>query len=261
MVGAQIIVVSALSAATPALAPALASAQARLRRSLRCCWPAAARRAVTQRPFSRAWVAAGGEFGLAERYGLLLTATFGCLAFASGMPILLLVAALVALLTYWADRYHLLRLARRPPPYSGRLGRTALNSLEFALLLHLLVGIWMYSATASDGTPMLPRPFTGPAPAAILAATGAPRTGLVARVLNDLTFPMAALAAVTAAAIVLRVTGGLAFVARAVGLRPGAAAAARGGATATYAEALREGLPGFAAGYDLTRLPPHDEVR
>ena len=141
VVGAQIIVVASLGAVTPALAPALALTSAALRRRLQCCWPAAARRAKTQREFNRAWIAASGRFGLAERYGLLLTTAFGCLALSSGMPILLGVAAVIFLFTYWADRYCLLRLSRRPPPYSDRLGRTALDSLEYALLLHILVGI------------------------------------------------------------------------------------------------------------------------
>ncbi len=59
------------------------------------------------------------------------------------VQILLGIAAVGLFFTYWADRYHLLRLARRPPPYSARLCNTAMAAIELALLAHLLVAIWV----------------------------------------------------------------------------------------------------------------------
>ncbi len=260
VVGAQIIVVASLGAVTPALAPARTLVWVALRRRLRCCWPAGARRAVTQREFNRAWIAASGRFGLARRYGLLLTTSFGCLALSSGMPVLLGVASAILLFTYWADRYCLLRLSRRPPSFSGRLGRTALDSLEYALLLHLLIGIWMYSATGSDGKPMLPRPYTGQASTGLLAAASGPVAGMAVRVLNDLTLPLAALAVITAGYMIFRRLGNLACQSLATGFLMGSTNSAVAEEKQTYVQALGNGLREFAAGYDLTYMPPHNQV-
>ena len=43
--------------------------------------------------------------------------------------------------------------------YSERLNEGALSCLKYAVLLHLLIGIWMFSAQNSLGTNMFPRPI------------------------------------------------------------------------------------------------------
>ena len=65
--GAQIILVSTLAIAAPVATPAAALCAAALRRHFRCFWPRAALQAVTQREFTRAWMAVEPNFGLAER--------------------------------------------------------------------------------------------------------------------------------------------------------------------------------------------------
>ena len=86
-------------------------------------------------------------------------------------------------------------------------------------------------------------------------------------VLDGLTLPLVAVGAATTAYILLSSTGGLLSLAAALRHPANAAAeaakkeeAAASAAAETYATGLLAGRPGFAAGYDMTRIPPHDQV-
>ena len=152
--------------------------------------------AWTQRELNRRYE--GDPFSLARRYGRLLNIVFGCLLLSSEMPVLLLAAAIIIAITEWIDRFaapvfnilrvlfrseaapcihiyrtflkifrlyfdaysrvYLLRLCRLPPRHSHRLSDNALEMLDFAVVVHLCVGCWVFSATNSLGAPMFPRP-------------------------------------------------------------------------------------------------------
>jgi hypothetical protein len=43
-------------------------------------------------------------------------------------------------------RVYLFRLCRLPPMYSGRLNEAVLRILPYAMLLHMAIGCWVYSA-------------------------------------------------------------------------------------------------------------------
>jgi hypothetical protein len=58
------------------------------------------------------------------------------------------------------SRIYLLRLCRLPPMYSNRLNEGAIDCLKYAILLHLLMGCWIFSAQNSLGANMFPRPVT-----------------------------------------------------------------------------------------------------
>ena len=49
---------------------------------------------------------------------------FTCLAFASGMPLMLPIAAFSFILAYWVDKWLFLRFYRIPPQYGVELGTT-----------------------------------------------------------------------------------------------------------------------------------------
>ena len=90
---------------------------------------------------------------------------------------------------------------------------------------------------------------------------------MATRVLDGLTLPLVAVGAATTAYILLSSTGGLLSLAAALRHPANAAAeaaakeeAAASAAAETYATGLLAGRPGFAAGYDMTRIPPHDQV-
>ncbi|KAF0697360.1 Aste57867_11946 [Aphanomyces stellatus] len=89
----------------------------------------------------------GPEFDLATRYSVVINTIFITLLFSSGMPLMLLIGLFSMIVTYWTDKFTFLRVVRRPPEYDGEIARAAGNLLPWAVLLHSLFGIWMYSNT------------------------------------------------------------------------------------------------------------------
>ncbi|RHY34758.1 hypothetical protein DYB32_000693 [Aphanomyces invadans] len=108
----------------------------------------------------------GPEFDLASRYSVVINTIFITLLFSSGMPLMLLIGLFSMIITYWTDKFstvtlpvlaneamltHLslafLRVVRSPPQYDGKIAGAAGSLLPWAILLHTLFGIWMYSNT------------------------------------------------------------------------------------------------------------------
>jgi hypothetical protein len=58
---------------------------------------------------------APGAFAISERVPVILNSVFITLTFAAGLPLLMPIACASMLLTYWVDKYALLRLYARPP--------------------------------------------------------------------------------------------------------------------------------------------------
>ncbi|KAH9129907.1 hypothetical protein AeMF1_000070 [Aphanomyces euteiches] len=89
----------------------------------------------------------GPEFDLASRYSVVMNTIFITLLFSSGMPLMLLIGLFSMIITYWTDKFTFLRVVRSPPQYDGKIATAAGNLLPWAILLHALFGIWMYSNT------------------------------------------------------------------------------------------------------------------
>ncbi|PHJ25809.1 hypothetical protein CSUI_000334, partial [Cystoisospora suis] len=83
------------------------------------------------------------EFGTETRYAHILTLTFVCLAYSSGLPVLLLVAALGTMVLYLCSRIALFRTVRRPLPFSSAMNDAVLALLPNACVLHALAGFFM----------------------------------------------------------------------------------------------------------------------
>jgi hypothetical protein len=60
------------------------------------------------------------------------------------MPILYPVAALFFAVTYWFDKYILIRFHQRPLQYDDYVPRKTILWFKYALLLHVLVGALMF---------------------------------------------------------------------------------------------------------------------
>jgi len=88
----------------------------------------------------------GRRFELAERYSILLVTVYVCMMFSAGLPLLWLVAAFTFFTTYWYDRITFLRSYRIPPRYDESLDLYAASVLPFAVVPHLLLGIWFFSS-------------------------------------------------------------------------------------------------------------------
>ena len=149
IVGVQILTTVMINAVLPLL-PLLMSVL------LRCIAPLRARCASTQPQLNDLYT--GAQFSLSPRYGMLQTCAFTCFLYSSGMPILVLVAAVTFLVTYAIDRVQLLRLSVLPPQYDEKLALSVLKAFKYCIVLHLLFGCWVFSAQRADGNLMFPRP-------------------------------------------------------------------------------------------------------
>uniref|UniRef100_K3WQ59 Anoctamin transmembrane domain-containing protein n=1 Tax=Globisporangium ultimum (strain ATCC 200006 / CBS 805.95 / DAOM BR144) TaxID=431595 RepID=K3WQ59_GLOUD len=87
----------------------------------------------------------GPKFDLAARYAQTLTSIFITYLFSAGMPLLHLVGFFAMLMTYWADKFTFLRIARSPPLYDRKVAIAAGSLLPYAVLLHSVVAMWMFS--------------------------------------------------------------------------------------------------------------------
>ena len=104
----------------------------------------------------------GPEFAVSFRYSSILVTFFVCFVYAATMPILLLIGALSFYAGYWVDKFLFLRFYRIPPSYGRELSRGVANTIQVALLLHVLVSIWSFSqddlfVTPPDTTSLLGR--------------------------------------------------------------------------------------------------------
>lgn len=90
----------------------------------------------------------GPEFRLSVRYAQLTNTVFVTLMYSSGMPVLLPIAAMSFLVSFWVDKYLFLRFYRKPPHYDTRMGMRMTGLLPYAILLHLGFAAWMYSNRA-----------------------------------------------------------------------------------------------------------------
>eukprot|EP01017_Pseudomicrothorax_dubius_P048060 TRINITY_DN8691_c0_g1_i1.p1 TRINITY_DN8691_c0_g1~~TRINITY_DN8691_c0_g1_i1.p1 ORF type:complete len:458 (-),score=71.24 TRINITY_DN8691_c0_g1_i1:114-1487(-) len=83
------------------------------------------------------------EYNLA--YESLLTFFFLCLIFSPGMPMILVFLSFALFFLYWSEKITLLRYSSRPPAYDNKINSRVANILPFAILLHCLSAILMYS--------------------------------------------------------------------------------------------------------------------
>jgi hypothetical protein len=92
----------------------------------------------------------GRRFELAERYSVLLVTVFVCMMFSAGLPLLWLVASFTFFTTYWFDKTTFLRSYRIPPRYDESLDEYAASVLPVAVVPHLLLAIWFFSAPMTN---------------------------------------------------------------------------------------------------------------
>jgi hypothetical protein len=87
----------------------------------------------------------GEQFELQLRYPHVLNGIFVTMLYSAGLPLLLPVLAISMLLTYWVEKYLLLRKYRRPQGGEDEtLAMLCVQLLPFALVLHLAASVWIY---------------------------------------------------------------------------------------------------------------------
>jgi len=96
----------------------------------------------------------GPKFEIAERMAIILNRFFFAFVYMSGTPIIPILALGNFFLTYWADRYAFLRYYETPHQYDYSLGLLAIEILPWALVLHTLMSLWLFSGPIWSPTPL-----------------------------------------------------------------------------------------------------------
>eukprot|EP00927_Polykrikos_kofoidii_P017680 TRINITY_DN18074_c0_g2_i2.p1 TRINITY_DN18074_c0_g2~~TRINITY_DN18074_c0_g2_i2.p1 ORF type:complete len:978 (-),score=164.34 TRINITY_DN18074_c0_g2_i2:85-3018(-) len=82
-------------------------------------------------------------FDISSRYAAVLASVLVTLLFSSGLPILNNFGAVFCFVSFWTDKWVLLRGSRKPPIYDSTLAREAFRILLIAVPLHAGMGIGM----------------------------------------------------------------------------------------------------------------------
>ena len=106
---------------------------------------------VTQRDLEA--LVLGPEFDSASRMAEVTAQVFVCLTFSAGVPLLLPVGFASLALAYWLDKAAFLRFCRlaKASAHAETAGVAVSRLLPFAALLHLSLGIWMFSSEGVVG--------------------------------------------------------------------------------------------------------------
>jgi hypothetical protein len=86
----------------------------------------------------------GNEFLIEYRYNMILTIMFVTIMFSAGLPVLYPVAVIFFTVTYWCDKYLVLRHYKKPPVFDNFLALRTIEWFKYALVMHILVGALMF---------------------------------------------------------------------------------------------------------------------
>jgi len=109
----------------------------------RPCLPRKATKYVSQEQLDAAFIPP--EWPYPVRVAAIMNTFFTCLMYSSGHPLLLAVGAFSFIVGYWLDRWALTRLSRRPPRYDNAMAHFSVSAIPWAIFIHLLFAVWMYS--------------------------------------------------------------------------------------------------------------------
>ena len=88
------------------------------------------------------------EFLLNFKYAAMLTVLYVTMLYGSGIPILYVVATAFYFSSYWVDKFLLFRYFKRPLMMDQYLAYNTLKWFKYALVLHIIGGMLMYSNSA-----------------------------------------------------------------------------------------------------------------
>jgi hypothetical protein len=68
------------------------------------------------------------------------------MTFSAAIPVLYLAGVLLCFVTYWTDKTLFLKFYRIPPKHGSDLAHKARSIIEWSLIIHLIMGLYMMSA-------------------------------------------------------------------------------------------------------------------
>lgn len=87
----------------------------------------------------------GPEFILQLRFAQVLSMIFVTMTYSSGLPILYLVAFLSLFISYWIDKFLMLRYFRVSNQFTEANSKAVVNVLPWAAVFHFIFGYMLYS--------------------------------------------------------------------------------------------------------------------
>ena len=79
------------------------------------------------------------------RFAMLIAMIWVIMMFSAAIPALYLAGFILCFVTYWTDKALFVRFYKLPPRHGSQLAHRARNIIEWSLILHLFMGIWMLS--------------------------------------------------------------------------------------------------------------------
>ena len=119
----------------------LASCKRCLDRSCRC--DARRTRQMLQDDYESLYT--GGQFEIDNRYSVLISNFFIVMMYSSTIPILYFGGFLLCITQYWTDKAMMLMYHRSPPKYGLDLATRSRRIIEWSIILHLFMGLYMMS--------------------------------------------------------------------------------------------------------------------
>jgi hypothetical protein len=86
----------------------------------------------------------GPEFSIGARYAQILNTILVTMTLSSGMPFLYFCTFLFLIITYWVDKYMILRFYKTPPQMDLYISRMFGVYLYIGIIIHICLGIWIY---------------------------------------------------------------------------------------------------------------------
>jgi hypothetical protein len=100
-------------------------------------------RQITQEEYEDMY--SGPEFILQLRFAQFLSMIFVTMTYSSGLPILYLVAFVSLFITYWIDKFLMLRYFRVANQFTEANSKAVVNILPWAAVFHFIFGYMLYS--------------------------------------------------------------------------------------------------------------------
>lgn len=85
------------------------------------------------------------EFLFDVKYANILKNIFVVLTFSTGIPLLYACLLLIIVMMYWLHKYTVLRFSKVPPLYSSDVVISVTNMIPFAIIIHMIFGIYFLS--------------------------------------------------------------------------------------------------------------------
>lgn len=144
-VGVCLIITMILGTFTPHLANSLIWAFKPIRRCYDRKWTKDARktRQIFQKKYIELYL--NPEMLFEERLANTITIIFTCIFFGAGEPLLYFVAFVSLMISYWMDKWALLRFYKTPVNFSKSVVRATRQSIYIAIIFHLGISYFMFS--------------------------------------------------------------------------------------------------------------------